>query len=481
MSKKIAMSFLTALIILFLFTSCNKEQDIFSSVIITGDVENQYTLESYSEEFEWNQIEKKDIKYKGVLLKDLVNKSNPISDNFSILLMGQDGLMAKLNGNELDDCYIVNNEKGWCSVTFNHPVNSNIKGLESIVIINNIDDIDNSVNIISNNKNIFSITPGNFLLTNYKIYNYLDGETSVDQKNDIMLYKQKKVIPLNEITNNINRILVMTRDGGYYYLSKSGYIQLDGNKINFIIPEERIIYNDIVGVLINPPQTTVMDTYYDAEYYLKKNEKVMIVFVDGFGYHQYKYAMENGYAPYLTSLNEAKIANTIYRPVTNAGYAAMITGKPPKENGIKDRDGRQPLVPTIFERALELDKKAMLVESYSCAVNTGITPILSLDDDGDKYTDDEVFDNAKIALKENPDLILVHFHGVDDAGHCFGDFDNRTMEKIKEVDSYVKEISSNWDGKIILTADHGMHKKGDEGTHGFFRYEDIIIPYLIYN
>lgn len=481
MSKKIAMSFLTALIILFLFTSCNKEQDIFSSVNITGDVENQYTLEDYSEEFEWNQIEKKDRKYKGVLLKDLVKNSNPTSDDYSILLVGQDGLMAKLNGNELDECYIVNNEKGWCSVTFNHPINSNIKSLESIVITNNIKDLDNSINIISNNKNIYSITPGNFLLENYKIYNYLDGETSVEQKNNIMLYKQKKVIPLNTITNDINRVLVMTRDGGYYYSSKPGYLQLDGNKINYMLPEDRLVYYDIVGVLINPPQTSVMDTYYDTEYYLEKDEKVMIIFVDGFGYHQYKYAVKNGYAPYLASLKEAKIANTIYRPVTNAGYAAMITGKSPKENGIKDRDGRQPLVPTIFEKALEMEKKPMVVESYSCVIDTGITPILSLDNNKDNYTDDEVFDNAKKALEENPDLIMVHFHGVDDAGHCFGDFDERTMDKVREVDDYIKEISLNWDGKIILTADHGMHKKGNEGTHGYFRYEDIIIPYLIYN
>lgn len=486
MSKKITMSFLTLAIILFLFTSCKTDEKIYSYVNITGDVENQYVLDDYSEEFSWNEIEKKDNTYNGVLLKELVNYCNPKSEDFWVLLVSNDGLMARLNGNELEECYVVNNENGWCSVTFNHPVNSNIRDLQNIIIINKEIDLDKTVNIVSKDENIYSITPGDFYLKNYIIYNYLDGETSVNGSNTIKLYKQKKLISVEDILNGkvdeeIKRILIMTKDGGYYYSSDLGYLQLDGNKINFIIPEDRLAYYDIVGIMINPPQTSVMDTYYDSLYYLEKEQKVMILFVDGFGYHQYKYAVKNDYAPFIASLKEAKIANTVYKPVTNSGYAAMVTGVAPIDNGILDRSYRQPKVPTIFEEAIEMNKKTMLVEGESNIIEAGLTPIFSVDNNNDNETDEEVFDNALKAISEKPDLIMVHFHGVDDRGHKYGDLSDNTMEKIKTVDEYIKTLSSKWDGKIIIVADHGMHKKGSEGTHGYFRYEDLIIPYLIYN
>ena len=32
---------------------------------------------------------------------------------------------------------------------------------------------------------------------------------------------------------------------------------------------------------------------------------------------------------------------------------------------------------------------------------------------------------------------------------------------------------------IIIAADHGMHSVGNEGNHGDFRFEDLIVPYVM--
>jgi hypothetical protein len=32
---------------------------------------------------------------------------------------------------------------------------------------------------------------------------------------------------------------------------------------------------------------------------------------------------------------------------------------------------------------------------------------------------------------------------------------------------------------VIITSDHGMHSTDTGGYHGVFRYEDMIVPYII--
>ena len=42
------------------------------------------------------------------------------------------------------------------------------------------------------------------------------------------------------------------------------------------------------------------------------------------------------------------------------------------------------------------------------------------------------------------DLMVVHFHGIDDSGHSYGDLSAQTLERIKTTDGYVKDLVSRW-------------------------------------
>jgi phosphopentomutase len=55
------------------------------------------------------------------------------------------------------------------------------------------------------------------------------------------------------------------------------------------------------------------------------------------------------------------------------------------------------------------------------------------------------------------------------------------MERLETIDSYIEKLASNWNGKIIITSDHGMHSTGEGGDHGEFRFEDMVVPYIIIN
>ena len=103
-----------------------------------------------------------------------------------------------------------------------------------------------------------------------------------------------------------------------------------------------------------------------------------------------------------------------------------------------------------------------------------------MDSNGDGFTDDEVFISTLDAIDKDYNLIFAHFHGIDDSGHFFGDLSSETMEFIAIIDGYVEELATNWDGKVIITSDHGMHTTEDGGDHGQFRYTDMIVPYITF-
>ena len=72
----------------------------------------------------------------------------------------------------------------------------------------------------------------------------------------------------------------------------------------------------------------------------------------------------------------------------------------------------------MFDAARKLGKAAAYIEGNVSLIEIGIPPILSLDLNGENGTDDEVFHNSMKHL--DVDLLVVHFHGIDDAAHTIG-------------------------------------------------------------
>lgn len=270
------------------------------------------------------------------------------------------------------------------------------------------------------------------------------------------------------------RALVMGEMGEVDYI-EDGYFKRDKDSLYYIGKDKEI--ENIVGVVIDPPETSIKDAYYDMERYLE-DDKVLFILLDGFGYHQYEYARENGFLSFLEEFEARKVLS-VYKPVTNAGLAAIITGKSPEENGVYSRKQRELNVDSIFKVAKDLNKNIAYIEGNIGILDTEVEPILNLDKNKDGYTDDEVYMSTLKAIEEGKDFVFTHFHGIDDAGHTFGPLADETMERIKLIDSYIQNILSHWDGITIITADHGMHIIDEAGDHGDFRHEDLIVPYII--
>ena len=314
-----------------------------------------------------------------------------------------------------------------------------------------------------------------------------DYQKIVDFKPASIISSSENLSTLSSLTEEIlisdfidvnKKTIIMTYDGGYYPLEFDGTLYSEDESVNLKNIDGEKMYENVVGLINSPPKRSVMDVYHESKNLISDN-KVMVIYIDGWGWHQYEYLKENVKELYLTKIKGFEKALTVYKPVTNSGYAAMITGQPPYINGILNRDYREVKVETIFQYIEKIGKRPVLIEGNSNIITTGLNPILNLDTNESGSNDDEVFKTA-IENMDNTDYLFVHFHGFDDAGHSYGPFGDKTVDKFIEIDNYVENLASKWQGKIIITTDHGMHEVENGGSHGEFRYEDMIVPFGIF-
>ncbi|MEL7646907.1 MAG: alkaline phosphatase family protein [Sedimentibacter sp.] len=234
----------------------------------------------------------------------------------------------------------------------------------------------------------------------------------------------------------------------------------------------------VKGIYLHDDFCSITDAYKDAKEFLDEGEKVLVVLLDGLSLRQYEAFCKENSGSFIKSCYKTQ-ALSVFTPVTNAGYAAIITGQWPDVNGVYDRSFRDLKVESIFGYSLKNNKNTILLEGDVKILNTESEPVLHTDLDNDGDTDDEMYDSALKACGEDYDLIFLHFHGIDDRGHSYGPMDEETLDYIETVDGYLKSLSDEWNGKIIMTADHGMHETEDGGGHGLCCYYDMVVPYFV--
>jgi hypothetical protein len=217
-----------------------------------------------------------------------------------------------------------------------------------------------------------------------------------------------------------------------------------------------------------------------------QSHRVLLLFLDGFGYLRYTQALDAGLIPNLAALPETWLGLTEYPPSTRVGTAALLTGAPPQINGVDGRSVRNTDVETLFDVAHAAGLDVVAVEGEALAFNLrNAETQLSGDRDGNGSTDDNVLTNALAVLQVGmPDLLYVHFHGIDDAGHTYGPGAPEEEAVIQEVDAAVGRLLDALpaDTLVIIFADHGMHmveEEGRSGNHAHLIELDMFIPIFV--
>lgn len=417
-------------------------------------------------------------------LKSIIDLAVPCCNNYDLLFVGNDGLIANID-NRIDGTYLnFSNRNGWEIQNDNHPVSSQIKHLKEIIVVSIDENTDNSVFIFDMEKNITSITPGQLYEKELVQTRNFKGKSNIIRDKDeysVSVYTTELIYSLGELNlPECEQYMITDSNGKNHYAHSLGCLVYKDNRIDYVDAERKNETANIKGIMLDPPPVSNSNAYHDALKFIENDQNVMVLFLDGFSYAQYSYAVSNGLTPYLASLPKAEKATTYFKPVTNVGFAAMITGAGPDENGIHDRSFRN-LSSSIFTVLNEKGLKSLLIEADIRILDHGAEEILNTDRNKNGSIDDEVFERAVKESDKEYDYMLVHFHKIDDCGHSYGPFGKETLEQISISDKYVEELVKGFSGKIIVTADHGMHKTETGGSHGQARFEDFIVPYLIIN
>lgn len=458
--------FAVALFGLLLFAACAKQEapaSFTSTMRVIGDVKTVVTLSSFVD-YETHTVENDGVKLLAANLADVVAAASPAADAYTLLLVGNDGLVSEIDGADLTGCHLAYSAQyQWELINNLHPISSRIKLLKEIVVVRT----DEQAGTLP--------TPGQLYKQGFETRLHKEGESNINDR-WVKVYTTRRALPLAELMPPPVRVAVFTHDGQTRYDKPDEHaaVLLADNRLDYLAGNGDIITN-IAGVLADPPNLSITETFSDALRLLEAGERVLILELDGWGWMLQAYAETQNAAPFLASLQRQQ-ALAVYPPVSTAGLAAMLTGEGGDVNGITSRETKELQCQDLFAKAAAMGKKSAYMEGSINLLNTSQKAVLSPDVDG---ADSGVFANAQQAISADNDLVFAHFHSIDDAASTHGPYAPETMAQLTKVDELVRVLVEGFDGKVIITADHGLHETADGGGHGVVCAEDMLVPYIL--
>lgn len=184
------------------------------------------------------------------------------------------------------------------------------------------------------------------------------------------------------------------------------------------------------------------------------------------------YALATGLHPSHTGV----VDNTMYDPVWDARFTMRDTAAV--------RDGRwwdgEPIWVTAEKQGL---KSAVYFWPGSEAEIAGYRPTEWKTYDGsirENHRADQVLDWLAAPPEERPDLVLLYFSSIDDAGHRFGPESPETRSAVKRVDRILGSLRNGLADQgildlvnLVIVSDHGMTPRSDSKVIFLDDYLDI--------
>lgn len=308
-------------------------------------------------------------------------------------------------------------------------------------------------------------------------YQYQGINIFTDSETLLSEYIPEGEVPYSSLFEVSDKVVLIGREGDMKSVAEDFNLRKEKGRVE-AFSDGGILEEDIVSIYAGDDLPGIGLVHGQTLEYLKDGVPVLAVLLDGFSHEQYSILASEDRLPYFQELYQGR-ALSVFTPVTNAGFASIITGELPLVNGVHNRSYRDIKVESIFGYAVDSSLSSLLLEGDIKILNTEVEPVLNIDLNKDGDTDDEIMKAAMESIDEGYDLVFIHFHGIDDRGHEFGPYHRNTLEYVEVVEDYLIELDSVWEGAIIATADHGMIETEDGGDHGSCQYEDMIVPYFL--
>jgi len=236
------------------------------------------------------------------------------------------------------------------------------------------------------------------------------------------------------------------------------------------------IIDDIAGVWIYPPEIG-NNEITDEILKLLQQGPLLVEYWDGLGWYIFEkcFLSDN----IKGRIDRAKIGYSVYPPLTETNYRAMISG------GLVDINGKMHLFDCLDSLGISYHvfegEKLIFPIHGKVQLYTGGTP---------EAKDENVFQSALSIIDQSPPaLLFLHYHGIDDLSHTFGLYGARSIDHIRKLWQWHLELRQRWTGNLLIISDHGAHEimpydnyiktQHDQGTHGRFIFEDMAVPVLL--
>ena len=212
--------------------------------------------------------------------------------------------------------------------------------------------------------------------------------------------------------------------------------------------------------------------------------KVVFILSDGL---RYDTAVENmGFLGHLVEAKRASLYKVIGQlpSISRPMYETTHTGLPASEHGIVANSVvRRSAKPNVFQAAVQAGRTTAAAaywwfsELYNrCPFDTVMDR--EVDDDSlliqhgrfyaqDEYTDVDLFATAAMLVRRfQPDYLLLHPMGMDNAGQTYGSNSPQYRTHALRQDMWLAPYITEWLGigyTVLLTGDHGMNADGHHG------------------
>jgi hypothetical protein len=448
------------LLLAILLFACSPNRPAY--IKVNGDIEGLVV------EVDLNKISKT---ANGYELTAVLNVVSPLSNTGNrVMVTATDGTSALINYADAEGCFLVKGETGFNIVAENHPRVMGIKDIKEITIIAPIGE---------NLKILHPSGTKNYSFGSSKLLFY--QQEGVPQS----INGQKRVEKLVPKQDTTVKNLINDPDV-YVYFDDFDIVKANLNAV-LIWVDGKIYYNkgnckSVFGFVAGA-SNVIFDAFFDMKEALDNGEKVLTVLVDGLSLEQIIYFTSQGHNLGIFNDNFS-IAASVNPAISNVALASIITGQSPYATGITARNNRNMLTSDIFDYALSLGKTAVYIEGNATLVNTNINQILSLPN-ANGCTDESVLLNALNTRQTNPDLLFVHFHGVDDINHEFSPKSDEALQRILDTALFIEALLEGFTGRVIIVSDHGQFTVDTNGTltgnHGVFSIEDMFVPYYVFS
>jgi predicted AlkP superfamily pyrophosphatase or phosphodiesterase len=246
---------------------------------------------------------------------------------------------------------------------------------------------------------------------------------------------------------------------------------------------------NIEATLVEKPAVSTLDVAPSILYAMdaggkevlihEKANKVVLFYLDAFGYDRYMDVKRLGLVDNISSLGEPVKAACVYPSITQNNAKAMATGLAPNLTRA-DYRSYLPYNDTVLDILERKGLDAVWVDGNTAPVYVNDT-ILNPDTNGDGSQDDEVTAAAISEYRKGADFMVVHYKSTDSVMHDYGPYAPEGRASLEKADVEIGEILRCLDEGtvVIIYADHGCHNAIRGGNHGTLIPDDMYIPLIV--